>query len=93
VLRAAGLAAEVLLGDDVDGQLGPGTGDLDVLLLEDDLPLLAGDGRRPALPFDQVVGMAAWRREVALEPQPDLRFVVSVAAGSGGDVGYIFGHF
>ena len=92
-LWAARAAAEVLLGDDVDGQLGPGAWNLYVFLLEDDLTLLAGDRRRPALPLDQVVRVAVRRREVALEPKPDLRLVsISVAAGPAGDVSYVFGH-
>src|SRR5262249_53060535 len=101
-LRAAGAAAEVLLGVDVDGELRPRAGDLDVLLLEDHLSLLAGARRGAALPRDQVVGVAARRREVALEPEPGLRLhspfslspsaMVSVAAGGGSDVGNILGH-
>src|SRR3982074_2365876 len=47
-LWRAGPAAEVLLRDDVDGQLRPGAGNFDGLLLEDDLTLLACDGRRAA---------------------------------------------
>ena len=91
-LRAAGAASEVLLSDDVDRQLRPGPRDLDVLLLEDDLALLAGDGGGAPLPLDQVVGVGAWGREVALELEPDLGLVVSVAAGPGGDFSYVLGH-
>src|SRR5205814_10494000 len=77
-LRAARAAAEVLLRDDVDRQLRPGARDLDVLLLEDDLALLAGDRRRAALPLHEVVGMAAGRREETTEAQP-LGFAVPIA--------------
>src|SRR5207253_10504573 len=50
----ANVASEVLLGDDVDRQLRPRGGDLDVLLLEDDRTLLVGDSRGSRLPVDQV---------------------------------------
>src|SRR5437879_9174593 len=66
-LVAAKAAAEVLLGDDVDRQLGPGAGDLYVLLLEDDLAFLTCDGRRSSVPLHQVEGVAARRREEAPE--------------------------
>src|SRR6202030_1746526 len=98
-LGAAGGAAEVLLGDDVDGQLRPGAGDLDVLLLEDDLALLAGDRGGAPLPLHEVNGMAARRREVAAKAKPLHGSWFGVApvwfaprAGSG-EVGNILGHF
>src|SRR5439155_25947062 len=69
-LRAARAAPEVLVGDDVDRQLRPGAWDRDVLLLEDDLAFLAGDGGCPAFPLHQVVGMAARRREETAKAQP-----------------------
>src|SRR5207245_7662089 len=68
-LWRAGAASEVLLSDDVDGQLRPRAGNLDVLLPEDDLALLARDGRRAALPPDPVVGMAVPGREIAAKPK------------------------
>src|SRR3989338_7860446 len=43
-------AAEVLRGDDVGGGLRPELGDLDVLLLEDDLALLARNDRGAGFP-------------------------------------------
>ncbi len=95
-LWRAGAASEVLLGDDVDGQLRPRAGNLDVLLLEDELALLAGDGRGAALPLDQVVRMAVLGREVAAKPKSWLGgsvLVVPVLAGSGGEVSCVFGHF
>src|SRR3989304_1447979 len=55
--RGAGVAAEVLADDDVDRELAPGLGDLDVLLLEDALAALVGDAGRPVLPLDLVVGV------------------------------------
>src|SRR5487761_1601960 len=69
-LGGVGTAAEILLGDDVDRQLGPRAGDLDILLLEDDLAFLAGDPGSAPLPLNQVEGMAARRREEAFEAEP-----------------------
>src|SRR5439155_6245450 len=95
-LGAAWAASEVLLGDDVDRQLRPGAGDLDVLLLEDDLAFLAGDDGRPAFPLHEVVGMAAWRREetakaktlgLAAVPVP----VAVLGTPGSGEVGEILG--
>src|SRR5262249_51697636 len=48
-------AVEVLLDDDVRRRLRPGLRDLDVLLLEDRLPLLRHDRRGAQLPLDRVV--------------------------------------
>src|SRR6202049_4701883 len=97
-LRGAHAAPEVLLGDDVDRELRPGAGDLDVLLLEDDLALLAGDRCCSALPLPPVEGVAAWRREVAAEAKPFHCFgVASVGLGrpraGSGEVGNVLGHF
>src|SRR6266571_3224009 len=93
-IRAPRAAPEVLLGDDVDGQLGPRAGDLDVLLLEDRLPLLAGDGRRPALPLHQVEGVAAYGCEVALEAEPNLgMLMITVLTSSNNNISCVFGHF
>src|SRR5207245_1687771 len=95
-LWRAGAAPEVLLGDHIDGQLRPRAGDLDVLLLEDELALLAGDGRGAALPFDQVVGVAALGCEVAPEPESRLGgsvLVIPVLASGVGEVSCVFGHF
>src|SRR5205807_1407740 len=91
-VRRALLAAEVLLGDDVDRQLRPGARDLDVALLEDDLALLADDRRGPPLPLDQVVG--ARRGEVATEAEPPTRGPRGGVAATGlcCDVGYVLGH-
>src|SRR6202521_4173176 len=98
-LGGAHAAPEVLLGDDVDRELRPGAGDLDVLLLEDDLALLAGDRCGSPLPLHQVEGVAAWRREAAPKAKPFHGSCFGVApvwfvprAGSG-EVGNVFGHF
>src|SRR4029079_16572853 len=70
-LRRPDVAAEVLADDDVDGQLRPALGDLDVLLLEDGLARLMADAGGPGLPLDLVVGMDArrgpspWERQAA----------------------------
>src|SRR5262249_5010373 len=88
------VAAEVLLSHDVRGQLRPGAGHLDVALLEDDGALLVGDGRRPPLPLDQVVGVTPGRGEVAIESQASgsVGDVVLVLTAIGCDVCYVFGH-
>src|SRR5207302_8394268 len=91
-LGRALLAAEVLLGHDVDGQLRPGAGDLDVLLLKDQLAFLATDGGGAALPLDKVVSMAARGREVALEPKPLGGSAGGLASRFCCDVGYVLGH-
>ena len=49
-LRRPDVAAEVLADDDVRRELAPELGDLDVLLLEDELAGLVADGRGPGLP-------------------------------------------
>ena len=61
-LGAAERAAEVLGDDDVGRQLRPGRGDLDVVLLEDDLALLVLDDGAAPFPLDGVEGVAgpAW---------------------------------
>ena len=64
-LGRARRAAEVLRGDHVGGQHRPGLGDLDVLLLEDDLAVLAGDAGGAQLPGDLVGRVHARRGEVA----------------------------
>src|SRR5439155_14487382 len=56
-LRRPDVAAEVLADHDVGGELRPGAGDLDVLLLEDRLARLVADAGRPDLPVDLVVRM------------------------------------
>jgi hypothetical protein len=50
-------AIKVFGDDDLDGQFGPGLGDLDVLLAEDDLAGVVGDFRRAPVPFDLVEGL------------------------------------
>ena len=54
-LRRAELTAEVLLCHHVGGELRPGLGHLDALLLEGHVR--PGDDRIPLLPLDLVVGM------------------------------------
>jgi len=63
------LSTEVLLRDDVRGQLGPVLGDFDVALLEGDLAALVGDHRVAMLPLDGVVGMAPGLRESTCNPK------------------------
>ena len=63
----ADLAAEVLRHHDVGGLLRPEPGDLDVALLEDELPLLVADDRRPHLPFDFIERIDALPAEKPLE--------------------------
>src|SRR5439155_9703124 len=65
-LRRPDVPAEVLGHHDVGRELAPELGDLDVLLLEDGLAGLGGDGRRPELPLDLVVGMDAGLGELAV---------------------------
>src|SRR3989338_10200138 len=52
-------AAEVFGDDDVGRQLRPERGDLDVLLLKDDVALLVANGRRAQLPRHFVEGIDA----------------------------------
>ena len=66
-LGRADLAVEVLGGDDVGRGHGPVDGDLDVLLLEDDLAAHVIDGGGAALPLDLVVGRDAGFGELAGE--------------------------
>ena len=68
-LRGAEVATEVLADDDVGRQLAPELGDLDVLLLEDELARLVADGGGPVLPGDLVILMDAGGRPAALEGQ------------------------
>jgi hypothetical protein len=49
-IRRVEVAAEILRDHDVGGELRPALGDLDVLLLEDDLTALSGDLRAAQLP-------------------------------------------
>src|SRR5262249_23674111 len=63
-------AAEVFRGDDVGRRLRPELRDLDVLLLEDDFPLLAADHGGADLPVDLVEGIDTGAREAALEDHP-----------------------
>ena len=72
-LGGAEVAAEVLGGDDVGGHLRPELGHLDVLLLEDLLPLLVRDRGVAQLPLDGVEGVDPGRREVALEVEAPRR--------------------
>ena len=67
-LGRAGLAAEVLLGDDVGRVLGPGLGELDVALLEGGRRGVADHGVA-ALPLELVVGVGALGREPAFDGQ------------------------
>ncbi len=61
-------AAEVLGGDYVGGVLGPGRGDLDVLLLEHGGAVGAGDeGGAVGLPRHLIVGVDVRRGEVAAQ--------------------------
>src|SRR5205814_1342234 len=68
-LRRAQGAAEVLAGDHVGGQGGPALGKLEVLLLEDYLAVLVGDGRLARVPLDSVVGVNAFSGESALDAE------------------------
>ena len=58
-LRGAEGPAEVLGHDNVGGQLRPVGRDLHVLLFEDDIAAVPGDGGRPLLPFHTGVGIMA----------------------------------
>ena len=58
-----------LLTDDVRRELAPELGNLDVLLLEDELARLVADAGGPGLPADLVVGMDARPGPAALEGQ------------------------
>ena len=69
-------AVEVLGGDDVGRGHGPVGGDLDVLLLEDDLALEVLDDGVAELPDDLVVGGDAGFGEVAIKVE---------ARGAGGE--------
>src|SRR5688500_2530516 len=50
-LRRPDVAAEVLAGYDIGGELSPALGDVDVMLFEDDVALLAGDDRAALFPL------------------------------------------
>jgi hypothetical protein len=63
------VAAEVLAGHDVGGQGGPALRELEVLLLEDDLAVLVGDGGVAQVPLDGVVRVDVGAREPALDRQ------------------------
>ena len=70
-LRGAEGAAEVLLGNDVGGVLGPRDRELDVALLEGVAALLVvRDDRVADLPFDLVERVHPFAGEVAAEGQP-----------------------
>ena len=69
----AELAAEVLGDHHVGRRLRPELGHLDVLLLEDLLPLLVRDHGIAQLPLDGVEGVHPGRRVVALEVQTPRR--------------------
>src|SRR5262245_36761106 len=68
-LRRADLAPEILGDDDVGRLLRPGTRNLDVALLEDDLALLVADHRRPDFPIDLVERVHVWQSEITRELQ------------------------
>src|SRR4029079_4595619 len=53
-LRRADLSPEVLGDDDVGGLLGPDARNLDIALLEEELPAFVRDQGRAQLPFDLV---------------------------------------
>ena len=67
-LGDAGLA-EVFGDDDVGGYLRPGGRNFDVLHLEDDRPVRVGYPRFTAIPRRTLVGIVAFDREPALDPQ------------------------
>src|SRR2546423_10823673 len=50
-LRRAQMAAEILGGDNIRSELGPGFGDIDIVLLEDYVALLACDYGRALVPL------------------------------------------
>ena len=56
-LAGVHFAVEILVGDDVGGQLAPGGGDFAIALLEDDLAPFALDGGGPQFPVDGVEGI------------------------------------
>ena len=68
-LRSAAVAVEVFAGDDIGGGLRPIFGDLHVMLLEDNLALLVGDGGGALLPLHLIVGGNALAREQPMELQ------------------------
>ena len=72
-LGRANLPAEILRDDDVGGLLGPGLGNLDVALLEDDFAALVADHRRAKLPLDLVERIDAGLGEEARKRQPGRR--------------------
>src|ERR1017187_8350836 len=68
--RRAQRTAVVLADHHVGGQLRPGRGDLDVLLLEHRLAALVADDRAPLLPGDLVEGVDALAGEAAVDLEP-----------------------
>ena len=81
-------AVEVFGDDDFGGELGPGLGDFDVFLLEDDFAGVIGDFGGAAVPFELVEGFDLGVAEHAFEAE---RFAGGGLAGfygaSGGDFG------
>src|SRR5262249_25024581 len=59
------LPAEIFRDDDVGRLLGPEGRNLDVVLFEDDLPLLVADDGRAGFPFELVERIDARQGEVA----------------------------
>jgi hypothetical protein len=66
-LTGADLAVQVLAGDNVGRGHRPVDRRLDVLLLEDALACRVGNGSRPALPLDLIVGGNSGVREEPVE--------------------------
>src|SRR3989338_8588 len=72
-------AAEVFGDDDVGRQLRPERGDLDVLLLKDDVALLVANGRRAQLPRHFVEGIDARASPATGNLQPSLGGLMCLA--------------
>src|SRR6202012_1656873 len=93
------LTVQILARDDVGRGHGPGRGDLDVLLLEDDLALEVLNDGVAELPGELVEGRDARPGEVALESEAGGGLRTGVAGdvlggggGGGGGVGNDVGH-
>ncbi len=86
-LLGADGAVQIFAGDDVGGGHRPVFGDLDILLLEDDVALGVGDGGGTQLPLDFVVGREASLGEEALEGEARA-FFSGWLAGGGTDVSF-----
>ena len=85
-LRGAERAAEILRDDDVGGSLRPSARHFDVVLLEDDAPVLAGDdgaARDPIRPREYGSTPAVVKKRSSMTPRPAAPELTAAALEAG----------